>query len=277
MIGQKELIKLVKSQIKNKDFPRFSIIVGARGSGKKSLTDIITKTMKLNYSYRSGIAVSQVRDAISQMYKSVDTTVFTFYDADEMSVQAKNALLKVAEEPPHNVHIIMTVTDLNNVLSTIKSRAFIYRMEPYSPKDLIKYASEYGKTMNGKLITDLCETPGDVNMLHDCNAQALYNYATLTVDNIAEVSDANALKLGSKIAFKDDDSGFDMLLFLKAFRQICMDRMCTAIIDGVQEEINRYASGVDAVNHTISQLHITGINKSHIFDMFILDIRKVWK
>lgn len=279
MIGQKNNIKLINSQIKSKSFPRFSIIVGATGSGKKTLTNYIIDKMKIQLVYNSGISVSQVRDTITYMHKVVDPTVVTFYDADIMSVQAKNALLKVAEETPNNVYIIMTVTDLNNVLDTIKSRAYIYSMQPYTADEIDTYYHDYGvdrSTDVRNIVRNLCETPGEIELLCKNGASELFDYAELAVDNIATVNGANAFKMARKIAFKDDEEGFDMQLFLKAFRHICMYRMGNACIDGVHEDIVKYGAGLDVINNIIGQLHITGISKSALFDIFILDIRKAW-
>lgn len=45
--------------------------------------------------------------------------------ADEMSIPASNALLKVAEEPPQGVHILFTASS-ENLLPTIRSRAWTF-------------------------------------------------------------------------------------------------------------------------------------------------------
>ena len=278
IIGQKNLTKLIDNQIKSGDFPRFSIIVGDYGSGKKTLANYIINKMKVTISYNSGISVSQIRDAIAQMHKTVDKSVFTFFDADNMSSQAENALLKVSEETPNNVYIIMTVSDISSILPTIKSRAIIYHIPPYSIAELCEYAHEVIKAKyDDDIISQLCETPGEINLLYERDAEALWEYAYKAIDNIAEVSGANAFKMANKIDFKGDDAEkFDMQLFLKAFRQICTEKMSDAVIDGDKDNINKYGAGIDVVNHIIQQLHITGINKSALFDMFILDIRKEW-
>lgn len=278
IIGQKNLTKLIDNQIKSGDFPRFSIIVGDYGSGKKTLANYIIDKMKVTINYNSGISVSQIRDAIAQMHKTVDKSVFTFFDADNMSAQAENALLKVSEEIPNNVYIIMTVSDISSILPTIKSRAIIYHIPPYSIAELCEYAHEVIKAKyDDDIISQLCDNPGEINLLYERDAEALWEYAYKAIDNIAEVSGANAFKMANKIDFKGDDAEkFDMQLFLKAFRQICTEKMSDAVIDGDKDNINKYGAGIDVVNHIIQQLHITGINKSALFDMFILDIRKAW-
>lgn len=278
IVGQKNLTKLIDNQIKSGDFPRFSIIVGDYGSGKKTLANYIIDKMKVTINYNSGISVSQIRDAIAQMHKTVDKSVFTFFDADNMSAQAENALLKVSEETPNNVYIIMTVSDISSILPTIKSRAIIYHIPPYSIAELLEYAHEVIKAKyDDDIISQLCETPGEINLLYERDAEALWEYAYKAIDNIAEVGGANAFKMANKIDFKGDDvEKFDMQLFLKAFRQICTEKMSDAVIDGDKDNINKYGAGIDVVNHIIQQLHITSINKSALFDMFILDIRKAW-
>lgn len=275
MIGQIQLIKTVSSQIETDTFPQFSIFTGEHGSGKKELIKVLIKHFGDCVVYNSNIGVADVREAITYMYNVNRRSIFTFYDVDTMSIQAKNALLKVAEEPPKNVYIIMTVSDINTVLDTIKSRASIYSLDPYSREELLQYAHD---VINAKhdddLICQLCNTPGEIKLFYDQGAEDLWDYAEMAVDNIAEVSGANAFKMANKIAFKDGDEGFSVQLFLKAFRQVCMDRLVDRINTPV--EVNKYTKGIEVVSYTIQQLGITGINKVALFDIFILDIRKEW-
>ena len=49
--------------------------------------------------------------------------------ADEMSIPASNALLKIAEEPPTGVHILFTAS-ADNLLPTIRSRAWTFSLDP---------------------------------------------------------------------------------------------------------------------------------------------------
>ncbi len=49
--------------------------------------------------------------------------VYLIIDGDKMTVQAQNCLLKTLEEPPAYAVLILTVSNLNNILETIRSRA----------------------------------------------------------------------------------------------------------------------------------------------------------
>ena len=270
MIGQHTILKTIKMQIKNGTFPRFSIITGPRGSGKKTLAHWIYNELGEGIFSNRGISVDSVRDAIGDSYRINGTPcIFLFADADTMSTQAKNALLKVTEEPPNDAYFILTVSDMNTVLDTIRSRATVYYMLPYSSDEILKYTHNKDILIYDKIISELCETPGDVDLLCKNGVHELYDYAEKTVDNIATVSGANAFKIANKIAFKDDAEGFDLRLFLRAFQSICAKRMLTA-------DRAKYSRGVQLASSCLSQLNTAGLNKGALFDIFILDIRRAW-
>ena len=137
MVGQKALLNTIDMQIKNKTFPKFSIIVGESGSGKHTLVKHIHKTFGKGLLAEYGPSVSDVRNAIEKAYTVQGDLLFcVFYDADRMSMAAKNAMLKVVEEPPENVYFILTLESLSNTLDTIKSRGQVYNMQPYTPTEI---------------------------------------------------------------------------------------------------------------------------------------------
>ena len=92
MIGQKKLLKNIDSIITT--FPRFSIIVGPKGSGKKLLSKEISS--KLGSSIINvGVKIDDVRQAIDEAYTQFEKIVFLIANADNMSLAAKNSLLKI--------------------------------------------------------------------------------------------------------------------------------------------------------------------------------------
>lgn len=272
MIGQNNLIHNIDTLIENKAFPRFSIIVGPEGSGKKE----IAKHISNEFGYIRaiyGISVDNIRQLISDAYKVTLPTVYVIADADSMSPAAKNALLKVTEEPPQNAYFILTLTDLNNTLHTIKSRGTVFYMDPYSEFDIEHYYdAKYFQPGNDEcdIITAICSTPGEVDKVVEMGTTEFYGYVEKVVDNIATVSGSNSFKIAQKIKFKETDTDkYDLKLFLKAFMTICASRLRTDPI--------RYAEGIKVSSKYLQELRITGINKASLFDMFILDIRKEWR
>ena len=271
MIGQKNLLKLISEQMEFNDFPRFSIIVGPEGSGKKTLTNWIAE--RLDYP-RAIIEpkVDSIRQMIKECYDVKSPVLYVIIDSDKMSQQAKNAMLKVCEETPNNAYIIMLVNDMETVLPTIRSRACVYHMERYTTQELLEFAGT-----KDYAITEICETPGDVIKLEFIGVKEFYDYVLKVVNHIAVVSPANALKIRDEIDFKGDDpEKYDVTLFFRAFRSICGTSLMNAVkTDDIEGQMIASA-GIKVATKYLEQLKITGINKSAVFDMFILEMQKEW-
>jgi len=269
MIGQKNLQSRIEQLIKDRTFPRFSILVGPKGSGKKTIVPEIAGRMLANYVKALDVKIDTIREIIQQSYKVVDATVYFIPDADNMSNAAKNALLKVTEEPPNNAYFIMTLEDENNTLETIRSRGTVFHMDRYTPDEIYQYAMAYAHD-NEDIIKDICETPGDVDLLYKDSPKEFYDYVQLVVDNIAEVSLANAFKIPNKVALKEDAEGYDLRLFWKAFISVCMTRRKTP------EQAKDHFKAAYITSKYLQKLRVKGINRSMLMDNWVLEIRKLW-
>ena len=137
MIGQDKLLQSINKLIDD-GFPRFVVITGQRGQGKKTLANYISH--KLNYqTVKSDIKIDELRNIIELAYQQTEPIIYLIPDADKMSLGAKNSLLKVIEEPPNNAYFIMTLQTIDNTLPTIKSRCIELRMDNYSDEELNKF------------------------------------------------------------------------------------------------------------------------------------------
>lgn len=67
--------------------------------------------------------------------------VYFIDGAQQMTVQAQNCLLKTLEEPPEYAVILMSVTNFDALLSTIRSRTVNYRINPYSDAEMLQILS----------------------------------------------------------------------------------------------------------------------------------------
>ena len=67
--------------------------------------------------------------------------------ADEMTVPAANALLKMLEEPPANATLILVVHQPARILPTIRSRCQVLKMRPLAPGDLASAIQGTGATL----------------------------------------------------------------------------------------------------------------------------------
>ena len=75
-------------------------------------------------------------DAILEPYEG-RAKVFIVEEANRMSPDAANALLKTLEEPPSSVHIILTSPSADQLPETIVSRCHLVRMRPV-PAEIIE-------------------------------------------------------------------------------------------------------------------------------------------
>ena len=270
MIGQEKLFNRLQRLVSTKKLPHFIIFVGPSGSGKKTLSEYIHKWFDNSVYTVRGITVDDVRQLIKDCNKISGTpNICLLPDADGMSVQAKNALLKIAEEPPKDTYIVMTLEDINNTLETIKSRATVFTLEPYTVPQLTEYAclKHYN---NLDIIKEVCDTPGEVDMLCSYNVEEFDAFVKKTVNHIAGANGANAFKLADKLKLKDTDDGYDLKLFFKLFMKTCNDIY-------FQTEDDKYLNGMLITGTYLKDLRIKGISKQGVVDLWILDIRKEWR
>lgn len=274
MIGQRELLKHINRQIETDKFPRFSIIAGERGSGKRLLASDISK--QLGVAVICDIKADAIRNIIEMAYKVADTTVYIIPNIDNMSQSSSNALLKVTEEPPNNAYFICTCENADNVLITLRSRAVTYIMEPYTYEDKCDYIEQVGVPEfeeDENFILDVASNLGEVQQMLNMDIHQFKAYVDLVIDNIAEVSGSNAFKIAEKVALKDEDNKYELRLFWKAFSSLCATHMVNSI---EHDDCLRYGRAVAITGDALQQLNIRGINKQMLFDKWLLDIRGEW-
>ena len=258
MIGQKHLLEIIDNQLSENSFPRFSIIVGERGSENYKIGAYIARYMGANLINTTDVKVDTIRNIIQEAYKVSSITVYNIIDADGMSIQAQNSLLKVTEEPPNKAYFVMTLEDEYNTLATIRSRGTIYHCDHYTQDELMNYAEErYGVFK----YCGICDTPGEIDLLHEMKADEFYQYVQKVADNISTVNGSNAFKIANKIKFKDTDEGYDLTLFWKIFQCVSFDS-------------GRY-DRVKLTSTFLALLRTKTINRSMLFDKWILEIRRL--
>ena len=272
MIGQKVLLERIGGQIERNKFPRFSILIGESGSGKKTMAKDIAQMLGAMPVLVSTKA-DDIREVIEVSYRVTDTVVYIIADCDNMSGAAANALLKVTEEPPRNAYFILTCESLDNLLSTIKSRGVTYMLEPYTYEEKCDYLEMQTANLSDDetgFILEVASNMGEVSQLLSIDTNSFREYVDLVIDNIAEVSDSNAFKIGDKVALKDEDNKYSVKLFWKAFNSICVDRMFKT------DDPLKYANAIAITGDYAQQLNIRGINKQMLFDNWLIAIREEW-
>lgn len=74
--------------------------------------------------------------------------VFIISEADQMRVEAANALLKLLEEPPDNLMLMLTTSNIYQILPTIKSRCQLFRFSPLPEERIRDLVEKYAGPVN---------------------------------------------------------------------------------------------------------------------------------
>lgn len=80
---------------------------------------------ELNKDSEEAIKIDEIRDLQAKIYEKPITSskkVYVINNAENMTKEAQNCLLKTLEEPPEFVTIVLVSNNDNNILVTIKSR-----------------------------------------------------------------------------------------------------------------------------------------------------------
>ena len=115
-------------------------------SCKQALSDNQPDIIRVTHEKPNTISVDDIRaqvnnDVAIKPYSSPYKT-YIINEAEKMTVQAQNAILKTLEEPPEYVVILLLTTNVNSLLSTILSRCVVLNMKPVADNLVRKYLME---------------------------------------------------------------------------------------------------------------------------------------
>ena len=278
MIGQNNIQDTFNKFIENRTIPRFLILTGVKGSGKYTLAKWLTRQMKA-YLVEPELSVDAVREVVKNCYKCSGDTVYIFRDADRMSAAAKNALLKVTEEPPRQAYFVLTVQNAENALETLRSRGTVIPMAPYTMQQRQEYLDSLleksAKSLDGaarSLIVCAADNLGQVERYAAMDVKELSDFCNLVVDKIAVVTGVNAFKIGQRIKIKEDGDGYEPDLFFQMLNHVLMSRIMES--DGYSYS-RVYAEMIRICSKYAQELTLVGVKKDATLDMWILEMREV--
>ena len=168
ILGNEKNKKILEKSIELNKISHSYIFWGIDGVGKKAIGKQFAKTIlclqnhnneckcksciefdsnnnpdfKLIESNEGKIKIEQIREMqrkIAEKPIISNKKVYIIDNADTMTTEAQNCLLKTLEEPPEYITIILICSNEDNLLSTIKSRCTRIYFEPIKEKELKKY------------------------------------------------------------------------------------------------------------------------------------------
>lgn len=261
IIGQQQLLDRIDSLINSNNFPRFAIIVGPQCAGKKLIANYISDHLSCMF-VPSSIKIDSVRDVIDSSYQVMNKVCYMFADADDMSISAKNALLKVTEEPPLNSYFIITLKNTENMLPTILSRGTQFFLQPYTDNELYVYGNNKSFMLED-ITAKMCSTPGEIDMIIKYGEEQFLSFADSVLDNIGKANISNVLKLSNNFAIKKDDSKYDINLFLHCIMALCLERY-------KNNADKRYNLLCVNTCNVLSEFHTSSVSKLAVLDKWLI-------
>lgn len=169
VVGQEPIVEHLKKAISTGKISHAYIINGDRAAGKEYIAGIFARALqcekggtdpceechsckqalsgnhtdiiRVTHEKPGSVGVDDVRDQITgSVYVKPYSGKYKIYilnEAEKMTTQAQNALLKTLEEPPEYVVILLLTTNVNMLLPTIQSRCVVLNMKPVKD-DLVK-------------------------------------------------------------------------------------------------------------------------------------------
>lgn len=243
--------------------PQFIILQGEEGSGRSTIIEELKHKYKFD-SIICGTSVDEVRDIIILARQLANPTFYIFYNGDKLSTSAKNALLKIVEEPPKNAYFIMRIQ--NTLLDTLRNRAFYYIMENYKSVELLDYFIQNNKEDVFNKYGVICKNIGQIKTFLSSPYEDIINYCDTIITMISQVAQGNIFNITNKLNIKDDLSKWDVNLFINILEWSLGKKY-------QQTKDDKYFQAIFRLNNIRSQLRINGVNKQVVFDNFLLGLK----
>lgn len=177
VVGHRDIIQYIKEAVEQDKVSHAYILNGQRGSGKKMLAKLFAMTLQcesgksepcgvchsciqadnnnhpdiitVRHEKPASISVEDIRQQVNGdiMIKpySGRYKIYIIPEADLLTVQAQNALLKTIEEPPEYAVIFLLTENADSLLPTIRSRCVMLKLRNIKDKLVKKYLMEQVK------------------------------------------------------------------------------------------------------------------------------------
>lgn len=171
ILGNQSIKNILKQAIQNQKVSHSYLFIGTTGIGKKMIATEFAKAilcLEQNQSCHhckscmefdgnnhpdfsviepdgNKIKIEQIRQLQKKIQEKPiisEKKVYIIDDADSMTQEAQNCLLKTLEEPPEFATIILIGSNENAFLTTIKSRCMILHFQPIEDAQIEQYLKE---------------------------------------------------------------------------------------------------------------------------------------
>jgi DNA polymerase-3 subunit gamma/tau len=245
LIGQEQIVRTLKNQIKRGSVGHAYLFTGTRGTGKTSTAKIFARAVnclspvegspcgkcaaceelsspntvdiiEIDAASNNGVdEIRELRENVNYRPAIASKKVYIIDEVHMLSASAYNALLKTLEEPPEHVIFILATTEVHKIPATILSRClrFDFKLIPEElvARQIADIFTENGVKFEDAAVRLIASAGGgsDRDSLSLADMCLAFSDGTVTYENVLEVlgaGDPEAV-LGIADAIIDGDIG----------------------------------------------------------------------
>lgn len=242
IIGNDKIKEILYKSVKDKKTSHSYLFVGIEGIGKKEIAKEFAKMLLCisenkycntcksciefdtnnnpDFLYiepdGNSVKIEQIRYIQRKIQEKPiisNKKVYIINDADKMTTEAQNCLLKTLEEPPEYSTIILIGSNENMFLSTIKSRCMIIHFSKIEDEKIRKYLEEKYelKDISQNMLEIFQGSIGKAILLKDKKEQ--YEKIEEIIKSLKQKSIIDILNM-SEILYKSKEEIFDILEYI---------------------------------------------------------------
>lgn len=197
----------------------------------------------------TSIKIEQIRELQKKIQEKPiisNNKIYIINDADLMTKEAQNCLLKTLEEPPKFATIILIGSNESAFLTTIKSRCMILHFKPIKDIDIKKYLEENYemKDITQSMLDSFQGSIGKVVILKDKKEQ--YLKLEELIKNLPRKNIIELVK-SAEVLYKSKEEIFEMLdyiniVLLKMAKIDYKYTRCIEIVENTKKRIRQNAN-----------------------------------
>ncbi len=261
IIGNEPIKKMLEQAITNNKISHSYMFLGISGIGKKMIArEFAIKILEVEDTENipdllyiepdgNSIKIEQIREMQKKVQEKpigAKRKVYIIDQADKMTSEAQNCLLKTLEEPPEFVTIILIGVNENAFLTTIKSRCMILHFNKIDDEQLKKYLQvNYGmQNITPNMLQMYQGSIGKALNLKD--KEDIYQALESLVNKIV-TKDLIETTKSAEILYKEKDEVLEMLdymniLLLKKAKETYEYTNCIQIVENTKKRLKQNAN-----------------------------------